>query len=167
MNETRVCSKCYIAKPLHEFYKGTSNTSGTHSWCKVCHSAYHKQWRASKRTRPGRRKGCTTWVCARCKVEKPLHQFQGAGYCKECSRAYNSEYRIRAKSLALLRKVEPVGHLIKDRLEEDISCDLILYGEQLSSELGDYIHSRVTTPMPRMPVFYELCTWLRAMRAMQ
>lgn len=49
--EYRVCSKCYVEKPLTDEFFGPQqrNWSKLHTECRACKKAYIKQWQANKR----------------------------------------------------------------------------------------------------------------------
>ena len=37
MTETRICTKCGLTKPLSDFYKNKSKSTGYEAACKICH----------------------------------------------------------------------------------------------------------------------------------
>ena len=41
MNETKICNKCLIEKPITQFYKGKKQTR---SICNKCHAKYNRTW---------------------------------------------------------------------------------------------------------------------------
>ncbi len=51
MQESRVCSKCKIEKPLtHEFFgPQQKNKARLHTECRVCKKAYMEKWQADRR----------------------------------------------------------------------------------------------------------------------
>lgn len=51
MEESRVCSKCKIEKPLTEEFFGPQpkNKARLHTECRECKLKYMKQWQANKR----------------------------------------------------------------------------------------------------------------------
>jgi hypothetical protein len=51
MEESRVCSRCKIEKPLTDEFFGPQqkNKARLHTECRVCKKAYMKKWQANKR----------------------------------------------------------------------------------------------------------------------
>lgn len=39
------CNKCYVVKPLNEFYKKNDRKDGLTSNCKVCNRTFSREWR--------------------------------------------------------------------------------------------------------------------------
>lgn len=45
----KLCTSCNMTKPFDDFHKGAKYKNGYRTWCKVCMSAYKKQYKAKNR----------------------------------------------------------------------------------------------------------------------
>ena len=46
----KICRRCGESKPLLEFaIRKFKTTNGTAPWCNSCQSAYHKEWKKSRK----------------------------------------------------------------------------------------------------------------------
>lgn len=101
MEETKVCSKCGVEKPLVEFGKRKTSKDGRRGECKECNNAYHKYRSENgdiiqqlKIDKIKDAENAKTKICSKCGIEKELVEFQKEkngkygvrGDCKECNK---------------------------------------------------------------------------------
>lgn len=100
-DETKICTKCGIEKPLSEFHKRKDRCIKTYSACKVCERArraeYHK---LHFKPKPRKKAKAGYKICTKCKIEKLFNEFTKAKkgmfglspQCKVCRKIESKEY---------------------------------------------------------------------------
>lgn len=105
----KVCSKCKESKPVDQFRKEVKMRDGRGSQCNTCVAASKREYYKNRKNGNSRirleekqrlaaeKANITHKVCTKCKVEKPVSEFNSEGknrpgkykpQCKECTQKY-------------------------------------------------------------------------------
>ncbi len=89
----KACSKCGVVKSENEFPISRRGLLGRHSWCRRCHSAWHKERYAA--TREDQIKRARAWNIAnpdRHKAAKAKHRAKTREVARERSRKWREDH---------------------------------------------------------------------------
>lgn len=100
------CKKCQQTKPLSAFNKYKKNKDGLHGHCQECRVPGTEARRAFRKERAEMKERGFLW-CSQCEKYKPLAEWRmpkeeyrknwRPTYCKECTLAWQREYRTKNK----------------------------------------------------------------------
>ena len=100
--DVKICSKCKQSKPLTDYYKDRTNSSGLESYCKSCRSIKSKHYYDKNKQINANRIFTENDIrtCSTCKQQKLYTEFNKCisdksgleSYCKDCRANDHKEY---------------------------------------------------------------------------
>lgn len=94
---SKKCGRCGKIKPLTDFARNASKSSGYGSWCKSCHRDYSAKRARQEKSIPKTKKCPKCGVCkGAAEYSKSAYSTDGlASWCKGCSSTYYAQYMKR------------------------------------------------------------------------
>lgn len=125
VDETKVCTRCRLTKPLDDFARKRADREWRHSWCKVCQKSYKDSHYASNKP--------SYFALAkkhRERLRDLVRSVKESKPCADCGRRY-PHYVMDFDHRDPTTKKFNIGHLSRDVagekaiLDEIAKCDLV------------------------------------------